>query len=87
MQAAYLAQELLGGEPLARSGGRVIGYKIAATNAAAQQLLRVDAPFFGRLLSSSSYPSQAVLPSGEFAIRCIEAEFAVEIGGDLPPAR
>jgi 2-keto-4-pentenoate hydratase len=70
---------------LARSGGRVIGYKVAATNAAIQQLLRVDAPFFGRLLSNSSLPSPAVLRSGEFTVRCVEAEFGMEIGGDVPP--
>src|SRR5262249_39149734 len=72
-------------ELLARSGGRVIGYKVAATNAAAQQLLQVDAPFFGRLLSNSSFPSPAVLRSGEFTVRCVEAEFGVEMGGDVPP--
>lgn len=81
---AYRAQERLVRELLARSGGRVIGYKIAATNPAAQELLRVDAPFFGQLLSHSSFSSPASLPPGEFTVRCIEAEFAVEIGDDVP---
>ena len=85
MHEAYRAQELLVRELLARSGGRVIGYKIAATSAAAQQLLQVDTPFFGQLLSHSSYPSPTVLPSGEFTVRCVEAEFGVEIGGDVRP--
>ena len=85
MHEAYRAEEMLVRELLARSGGRVIGYKIAATNAAAQQLLQVDAPFFGQLLSDSSYPSPATLPSGEFTVRCVEAEFGVEIGGDVRP--
>ena len=49
--------------------------KVAATNAAAQQLLQVDAPFFGRLLSNSTFSSPAVLRSGEFTVRCVEAEF------------
>ena len=46
---------------------------------------RSNAPFFGRLLSNSSFPSPAVLRSGEFTVRCVEAEFGVEIGGDVPP--
>lgn len=85
MHEAYHAQEMLVRELLVRSGGRVIGYKIAATNVTAQQLLQVDAPFFGQLLSDTSYPSPAVLPSGEFTVRCVEAEFGVEIGGDVLP--
>ena len=40
---------------------------------AAQQLLQVDAPFFGRLLSDSLFPSPAVLRSSEFTVRCVEA--------------
>jgi 2-keto-4-pentenoate hydratase len=85
LHEAYRAQQMLVRELLIRSGGRVIGYKIAATNAAAQRLLSVEAPFFGQLLSDSSYPSPATLQSGEFTVRCIEAEFGVEINADVPP--
>jgi 2-keto-4-pentenoate hydratase len=37
------------------------------------------------LLSATSFPSPAVLPSREFTVRCVEAEFGVEIGADVPP--
>lgn len=85
LEEAYRAQEQLVQELLARSGGRIVGYKVAATNKTAQQLLQVDSPLFGRLLSSTSYPSPATLPPDEFTVRCIEAEFGVLIGGDMPP--
>jgi 2-keto-4-pentenoate hydratase len=85
LDEAYRAQERLVRELLAHSGGRVVGYKVAATNTAAQQLLQVDFPFFGQLLSGSSFSSPATLPSGEFTVRCVEAEFGVVIGGDATP--
>ena len=37
---------------LAHLGGRVIGYKIACTNAIAQEFLSMPEPFYGRLFSA-----------------------------------
>jgi 2-keto-4-pentenoate hydratase len=83
LDEAYRAQELLVRELLARSDGHVAGYKVAATHTAAQRLLQVDSPFFGLLLSGTSFTSPATLPSDEFTVRCIEAEFGV-VMGDTP---
>jgi 2-keto-4-pentenoate hydratase len=85
-EEAYRCQEALIPRLLAHYGGHVIGYKIACTNATAQRQLSVDAPFYGHLLSSFSAASPARLRANDFFMRVIEAEFAFQMGRDLPPA-
>src|SRR5262245_26345608 len=53
-------------------GGGTIGYKIAATNPTAQQMLKVPGPFYGRLLSAFLYDSSAHFRADDFFIRVIE---------------
>lgn len=84
LEEAYQIQEQLVERILAQTGGQPVGYKAAATSLRAQQLLAVDAPLYGRLLSISCYPSPAVLSASEFTIRCVEAEFGFEVGEDMP---
>jgi len=84
LDEAYLAQNHLVSRMLAHIGGQPIGYKVAATNATAQRLLGVDSPFFGVLLSASSHPGPVTLESENFTVRCVEAEFAFEVGEDVP---
>ncbi len=67
--------------------GKVIGYKIACTNKLAQEQLHVSEPFFGRLLSATTYESGAKLNAGEYFMRVAEAEFAFRMGDDLPAAK
>lgn len=67
------------------SGGHPIGYKIACTSELAQKALGVDRPFFGILLSHSTYRSPATLKASEFTVRCAEAEFGFEMAADVPP--
>lgn len=81
---AYQAQDRLIEKLLARHGGHAIGYKIAATNVAAQRDMDVDAPFFGRLLSATTYPDPQRLSASRYTLRLIEAEFGFEIGADVP---
>ncbi len=83
-EEAYHAQAALVQMLLDQSKGQTIGYKAAATNEAAQKLLHVEAPFFGRLLSSSSLRSPASHPAKDFTVRVVEAEFGFEIGTDVP---
>ncbi len=85
LDEGYRAQDLLVRALLAESNSRLIGYKIAATNTAAQRLLKVEAPFFGQLLSGRTFASPATLPSGEFTVRCVEVEFGVELAADAVP--
>lgn len=83
---AYRAQAALIDRVLADAGGRAIGYKVAATNPSAQTLLKVDAPFFGVLLSATTFLGPAVLPAADFTVRCLEPEFGFEMAADVPPA-
>jgi 2-keto-4-pentenoate hydratase len=80
----YQVQELLVKKLLGRLGGRTIGYKIACTSVLAQKALGVDGPFFGTLLSATSYPSGVKLPASDFLVRCAEAEFGFEMAEDVP---
>ena len=84
MAAAYACQEALVERLIAHGGGARVGYKIACTNAMAQQMLQVDAPVYGCLISSAIYPSPARLRASEFTLIGIEAEFAFEMRADVP---
>jgi 2-keto-4-pentenoate hydratase len=80
---AYKFQEMLV-QRLPENAGGTIGYKVACTNKLAQDLLSVNEPFYGRLLSQTSFLDGAQLASRNFFFRCIEAEFSFEIAEDLP---
>ena len=81
----YAVQEQLVRKLLAGSGGRPVGYKIACTSVLAQKALGVDGPFFGVLMSHSTYPNGATLRGTDFTVRCAEAEFGFEMAADVPP--
>ncbi len=61
------------------------GYKIGATNRAAQSMLNVEAPFFGRVFAPSILDSPARIAAGAVSIYVIEAEFDFTLKEDLPP--
>ena len=82
---AYAVQDALIDRLLTHYGGSVIGYKVACTNVTAQRQLHVDAPFCGRLLSAFFFESPARVDASKFFMRVVEAEFAFEMGRDLPP--
>ena len=84
MATAYACQDALVERLIAHHGGTKAGYKIACTNAIAQQMLNVDAPVYGCLISSAIHPSPAQLQASDFTIIGIEAEFAFEMGADVP---
>jgi len=80
----YEVQDRLVRMLLDHSGGHPVGYKIACTSTLAQRALGVDGPFFGVLLSPSTYKSPAVLRGSNFTVRCAEAEFGFEMAADVP---
>ena len=84
--SGYAVQEELVSRLLSKKAGHIAGYKVACTNKLAQELLGVDAPFYGRLLSPFVYRSPAHLNAGNFCMRVIEAEFAFKLADDLPRA-
>ena len=83
----YQVQELLVRRLLDRLGGKPIGYKIACTSKLAQRALGVDGPFFGVLVSATSYGSGAQLPASDYLVRCAEAEFGFEMAEDVPAGK
>ena len=83
---AYAVQQALVDELLSRHGGERAGYKIGCTNRSAQELLKVDSPLYGCLLSSFIHSSPARLKAADFVHRCIEAEFALELADAVPAA-
>ncbi len=84
LSAGYEIQNELVDQLEAKYGGTAIGYKIACTNAHAQQLLNTDAPVFGRLSSCFTYSSPAKISGTAFSILGIEPEFAFRISRDVP---
>ena len=83
---AYAIQQAFVVRMLHDEGGQAIGYKIGCTNPLAQDLLGVEEPFYGRILSSSVLPSGAALRREHVNLCCIEAELAFELAEDLPVA-
>jgi len=85
-QAGYQCQARFIEQLTGRNHGHVMGYKIACTNAIAQRFLGMPEPFYGRLLSASTFDSPARLSAGDFFMRIIESEFAFQLARDLPPS-
>jgi 2-keto-4-pentenoate hydratase len=68
------------------TNGRPVGYKAGATALATQQLLGLEEPFRGVLLSSSVHQSGASIAAGSCFVRIAECEFAFRMGEGLPPS-
>jgi 2-keto-4-pentenoate hydratase len=80
----YAVQNMLVERLLANYGGHPVGYKIACTSKSAQRLLKLDEPFYGRLLSSFVHKSPARMDPNDFFMRVVEPEFAFEMRDGLP---
>jgi 2-keto-4-pentenoate hydratase len=61
------------------------GYKIGAASAASQKLVGATEPFLATVYSSACFASPAHLPRHDFFVPGVEAEYAFEIGSNLPP--
>ena len=81
----YEVQDLLVERLISNYGGQTVGYKIACTNKSAQELVGLDEPFYGRLLSASVYQNPAQVDADNFFMRVIEPEFGFQMNSDLPP--
>jgi 2-keto-4-pentenoate hydratase len=85
-EEAYAVQNALVQRLVSNYGGRPVGYKIACTNKVAQEFLKLDGPFYGRLLSAFVQESPGRLNVNDFYMRIIEPEFAFQMAEDLPAA-
>ena len=68
-----------------RSTAALYGWKIAATSKAGQAHIAVDGPLAGRLLRERVFDNGGTVPFGANHMRVAEAEFAFQVGQDLPP--
>lgn len=84
LDTAYAIQDVVVGRLLTRQGGHRIGYKIACTSKGAQEMLHVDGPLYGQMLSFSSHAAPASLRRSDFTQCVIESEFGFRMAADLP---
>lgn len=64
--------------------GRPVGWKIGATNEAAQRSVGVAGPFYGRLFADCLVAAGGSAPALASSMRIAEAEFAFRLARDLP---
>ncbi len=86
LDTAYAIQDVVVDRLLTRQGGQRIGYKIACTSKGAQELLHVDGPLYGQMLSFSSHAAPATLRRSDFTQCVIESEFGFRMASDVPAA-
>jgi 2-keto-4-pentenoate hydratase len=87
LEEGYTVQQRVVSVLLAKTHGTAIGYKIACTSELAQKALGVDGPFFGVLMSGTTFESGVTLKGDDYLVRCAEAEFGFEMGSDVPEGR
>jgi len=81
LEGAYAVQDAL----VDALGRRTVGWKVGATNDAAQQMLGVPGPIFGRVLEGTLFTSPGEVPMSLFTNPPLaECELGFELGADLP---
>ncbi len=65
-------------------GYKVIGWKVGATNPAAQAALGAQEPFVGPIFEEQTFEGSAEIRTAPDALRIPEAEFALKLKSDLP---
>jgi 2-keto-4-pentenoate hydratase len=66
------------------SGGKLFGWKIAATSVAGQRHINVDGPMAGRILPETVIPDGGTALMAGNEMRVAEPEFAFRMASDLP---
>lgn len=80
---AYAIQEAYAAAIVADEGGTVVGYKLGLTSKPMQELLGVDQPDYGPVLSSMVFDDGASLRAGALIQPRAEAEIALVLGSPL----
>lgn len=81
---AFEIQEIVVDILRAEADAAIVGYKVATTSQAAQQMLNVDGPFSGQLLSSLMHSSGVELAHADYTTPIAEPEFAFRVASDVP---
>lgn len=86
IEGAYSVQHAVLDEIERRRGARIIGRKVGCTNQSARDLLGLDGPFHGALLSHTALASPARIARSDYPFIVLEPEFALRLGAPLGPA-
>jgi 2-keto-4-pentenoate hydratase len=68
------------------SGTTVLGHKVGLSSLAMQQMMGVDEPDYGHLLSDMEVSSDALVEAGRYCYPRVEVEVAFVLGAELPGA-
>lgn len=82
---AYSVQNIVLGEIGNRRDTRIVGRKVGCTNQSARDLLGLDGPFHGALLSDTAMESPARIARSDYPFIVLEPEFALRLGKPLGP--
>lgn len=66
------------------AGATVYGHKVGLSSLAMQQMMGVDEPDYGHLLSDMVYAERAPIPTASFLLPRVEVEVGFVLGDDLP---
>ena len=66
------------------AGATVYGHKVGLSSKAMQEMMGVDEPDYGHLLSDMVYTEDAPIPTGKFLLPRVEVEVGFILGEDLP---
>jgi 2-keto-4-pentenoate hydratase len=66
------------------AGATIHGHKVGLSSKAMQDMMGVDEPDYGHLLSDMVYSEQTPIPTGRFLIPRVEVEVGFILGDDLP---
>jgi len=80
IEEAYAIQDAA----IERMGEAIAGWKVAFTNAAAQEAMKTDAPAAGPMFASYVHESPAAVSLPDPSLRLSECEFAFRLSADLP---
>ncbi len=84
---AYRIQDAIHRVMTEAGRGEIVGWKIALTSKAMQQMTGVDQPVAGAIFSTVVYHSPAKLDLAAYHHLGVEFEVAVRLGDDLPAGR
>jgi 2-keto-4-pentenoate hydratase len=66
------------------AGASVYGHKVGLSSKAMQEMMGVDEPDYGHLLSDMVYTEDTPIPTGSFLLPRVEVEVGFVLGEDLP---
>ena len=84
LASAYRVQSALVDALCASWGGEPAGYKVAVTNPAAQRMLGVPHPVFGRILSARVHRSPVRFSAADYRTCLVEVEIGFRMAQDVP---